>query len=103
MTQSHDKLFKRRREDFWCEQCGAQVAGDGYTNHCPQCLWSKHVDVRPGDRAAECGGLMEPVALVKERLTHRCVRCGYEKNNKTAADDDFDALLRLANRIADGR
>ncbi|MEK7158524.1 MAG: RNHCP domain-containing protein, partial [Patescibacteria group bacterium] len=45
------RTFQRRVEDFTCESCGAQVTGDGYTNHCPQCLVSKHVDVYPGDRA----------------------------------------------------
>ena len=50
--------FTRVVEDFTCGQCGAAVTGDGYTNHCPLCLWSRHVDINPGDRAAECGGLM---------------------------------------------
>lgn len=104
MPRSQDKIFQRRREDFTCEHCGALVHGDGYTNHCPQCLYGKHVDIHPGDRAAECGGLMEPVFLEKEngegKLTHRCVRCGYEKKNKTSVDDDFEALLELSRRVA---
>jgi len=55
------KRFQKRIEDFVCERCGAFVKGTGYTDHCPECLWSKHVDVNPGDREAECGGLMEHV------------------------------------------
>ena len=44
--------FIRREENFVCEVCGAKVKGTGYTNHCPQYLWSKHVDkLIPGDRA----------------------------------------------------
>ncbi|MFA6992594.1 MAG: RNHCP domain-containing protein, partial [Candidatus Gracilibacteria bacterium] len=39
------KRFSRTIEDFVCEKCGAKVKGDGYTNHCPKCLWSKHVDI----------------------------------------------------------
>ncbi|MFZ2299583.1 MAG: RNHCP domain-containing protein [Candidatus Moraniibacteriota bacterium] len=104
MPQSQDKTFQRRKEDFLCGQCGAQVDGDGYTNHCPRCLYSQHVDIHPGDRAAVCGGLMEPVFLEKEsgeeKLTHRCVLCGYEKKNKTAENDDFEALLTLSRHIA---
>jgi hypothetical protein len=92
--------FKRTIEDFTCEKCGAQVKGNGYTNHCPQCLWSKHVDVHPGDREATCEGLMEPVRVVAKKdayiLTHRCVKCGYEKNNESAKEDSIDALIEIA-------
>lgn len=99
------KTFQKRKEDFRCGQCGASVRGDGYTNHCPKCLYSRHVDIHPGDRRAACGGLMEPVLLEKEngeeKLTHRCLSCGYEKKNRTAEDDDFETLLGLARRLAD--
>ncbi|WP_460810237.1 RNHCP domain-containing protein [Microlunatus endophyticus] len=30
-------------------------------------FWSLHVDNRPGDRASDCGGLMEPVRLDRPR------------------------------------
>jgi len=53
--------FKKRKEDFFCENCGENVSGDGFTNHCPKCLWSKHVDVFPGDRKGSCNGLMKPI------------------------------------------
>ncbi|HLL91284.1 MAG TPA: RNHCP domain-containing protein, partial [Tepidisphaeraceae bacterium] len=59
--------FTRQVEDFTCGHCGRSVRGNGYTNHCPGCLWSRHVDVNPGDRAAACGGLMEPVAVASTR------------------------------------
>jgi len=92
--------FQRRREDFVCEVCGLAVQGTGYTNHCPRCLWSKHVDVFPGDRAATCGGLMQPVAVEMRGqqyvLVHRCTRCGAVRRNKVAKADDFEALLRVA-------
>jgi rubrerythrin len=90
--------FSRKVEDFTCEHCGAVVVGNGYTNHCPQCLWSKHVDVTPGDRAADCGYLMEPYVLElvggEFELVHRCLKCGYQKRNKTSPDDDLTAHLR---------
>lgn len=92
--------FIRRIEDFKCEHCGLAVKGNGYTNHCPRCLWSKHVDISPGDRAAKCGGLMEPVAVEGStsayRILHRCQVCGYEKWNQAAPEDDFEQLLNLA-------
>ena len=91
--------FTRTIEDFVCEHCGAQVKGDGYTNHCPECLWSKHVDKNPGDRAADCGGLMAPQYLFikngEQYLIHQCVICGYEKNNRLAKNDNFEAVLNL--------
>ena len=100
MSQS----FQRRVEDFTCAQCGAAVQGDGFTNHCPRCLWSLHVDQQPGDRAADCGGLMEPVAIEgvagDYRLLHHCQECGYEKWNRAAPQDDFEALLALAQKQA---
>ncbi len=94
------RRFQRRVEDFVCEVCGLRVHGTGYTNHCPRCLWSKHVDVHPGDRAAGCHGLMQPVGLEVERgryvIVHRCTRCGLVRRNRAAPEDDFEALLRLA-------
>jgi hypothetical protein len=93
------KRFQRKIEDFTCGECGEEIKGDGYTNHCPHCLWSKHVDINPGDRASDCGGLMEPVSKEIEKdeyvITHRCVECKYEKRNKSAPKDDFDKLLNI--------
>jgi len=96
------KKFQRNKEDFICEKCGREVEGNGYTNHCPACLWSKHVDVNPGDRAEECQGMMEPVALeLKEelfRIIHKCEKCGHEKKNKAVDGDDFNKLVKLSRR-----
>ncbi len=94
------RRFQRTVEDFICKQCGFTVQGTGYTNHCPRCLWSLHVDVRPGDRQAECGGLMAPVAVSGPvghyRILHRCQNCGVEKWNQAAPKDDFEQLLAIA-------
>lgn len=104
MMTTGSKTFQKRAEDFQCEQCGALVTGNGYTNHCPYCLYGKHVDIFPGDRLETCGGLMEPVLYEKargqEKLTHRCLRCGKMKKNKVQAEDSFEALVGLAARLA---
>ena len=54
-------------ESFTCRNCGYPVvpagAGSDHRNHCPNCLCSVHLDIEPGDRASDCGGLMEPVAV----------------------------------------
>ena len=92
------KKFIRCVEDFQCENCGQYVEGDGYTNHCPKCLWSKHVDIDPGDRMSTCGKMMEPIEVVIKQgmhsITHRCV-CGKTILNKVAKNDDFGVLLKL--------
>ena len=94
--------FQRRLEDFVCEHCGCSVTGDGYTNHCPTCLWSKHVDVNPGDRAEPCGGSMEPVALeggpAEYKIVHHCIKCGIERKNIAAEGDEPDALVAIAQK-----
>jgi hypothetical protein len=96
--------FQRTIEDFTCAHCGLKVKGSGYTNHCPKCLWSKHVDINPGDRAEACGGLMEPVGIELKAdeyiLTHQCQKCGVKKKNKTAPEDNFEAIINLAQSIA---
>jgi rubrerythrin len=100
------KRFQRTREDFVCEHCGAGVSGNGYTNHCPQCLWSKHVDKNPGDREEQCRGLMAPVRVEKQgdgyRILHRCVVCGFERYNKNAPNDSFESMLALVRKQGEG-
>ncbi len=92
--------FVRKKEDFTCEHCSKAVIGNGYTNHCPECLYSKHVDVDPGDRLAECGGMMKATHIVYERgewvLTHRCETCGHTKRNKTTTGDNMDVAAAIA-------
>jgi RNHCP domain len=77
--------------------CGEAVTGNGYTNHCPACLWSLHVDVHPGDRAAICRAPMRPVQLLYERgafvVVHECTGCGVRRRNKASPDDDVSQLL----------
>jgi len=93
------KKFQRKIEDFVCVQCGAKVKGTGYTDHCPNCLWSKHVDINPGDRQASCGGDMEPVGVEikgeEKIIYYKCQRCGFEHRVKAAADDNFEVILKL--------
>lgn len=100
-----EKKFKRNTEDFVCEHCGAQVKGDGYTNHCPKCLWSKHVDIHPGDRKSLCGGLMKPAQIEYKRgeytIVHICEKCGHNKRNKVEPDDNFDEVVRISKQFAE--
>lgn len=99
------KVFQKRIEDFACEHCGFLTEGNGYTNHCPRCLYSKHVDVFPGDRLEECGGLMEPISYDKvngrESIVQRCLRCRKTHRNRIQNEDSFEALLELARKRAE--
>ena len=94
------KGFTKTVEDFNCAHCGAVVHGNGYTNHCPQCLWSRHVDNNPGDRAATCGGMMAPITVESDGdkfiITHKCEICGKVKRQITSDDDDMDAIIEIS-------
>ena len=83
-----------------CQKCGYAVEGDGYTNHCPECLWSRHVDINPGDRKGECGGMMAPVQVEVSKgeytIIHKCEKCGFTRRNKAERGDNFDQILQIA-------
>ena len=91
--------FTRRVENFKCRHCGQPVKGNGFTNHCPYCLWSRHVDIDPGDRLEVCRGMMEPIGAEADGneyyITHKCSFCGAKKRNKTTKADDISAISSL--------
>ncbi len=98
------KNFLRKKEDFECQVCGTKVKGDGYTDHCPQCLWGKHVDKNlPGDRESSCRGLMRPEGAVWEkgqyRIFYRCESCGHGFWVREGKEDKREELERLTGRI----
>ena len=110
MTQRKN-FVGRTNHGFVCEHCGFSVLPlkeGGFRNHCPRCLWSKHVDLVPGDRLSSCGGLMVPVALESDAkrgwmIVHQCIRCGFRRRNRTALDDprqpdEFEAMLEIVER-----
>lgn len=90
---------------FICKHCGKLVeyrdAGSVHRNHCPFCLFSIHLDDIPGDRAAGCGGVMEPIGVWVRKngewaIIHRCMRCGHLSSNCIAADDNPVKLMSIA-------
>ena len=94
---------------FICAHCGGFVPeaafGTGQRNHCPHCLWSLHVDIKPGDRRSLCASQMEPVAVWvadagEWRLIHRCAGCGVLKPNRIAGDDSDDAIDAIVAKLA---
>jgi hypothetical protein len=96
------KNFVRKKEDFSCGNCGLKVKGSGYTNHCPNCLYSKHVDLNiPGDRKNSCGGLMKPIGVEKKGenyiILHQCLKCKEVKKNKAGKNDNFNSIIKISN------
>ena len=102
-----------RDSDFLCLYCRQPVnfnplwSGVNNRNHCPHCLWSRHLDlIRAGDRLSACKALMMPVGLAVKRtrkkygkvrqgelmVIHLCVVCGKASINRIAADDDSEIL-----------
>ena len=97
---------RTRQTSFRCGYCRLDVSmdalGTAHRNHCPNCLWSRHLDDdTPGDRDARCGALMEPIAITVRGdgewvLVHRCRSCDELHLNRSAGDDNPLILLRLA-------
>ena len=107
---TRDRLHSGSRvetEGFRCLSCSQYVlreplvSGVINRNHCPFCLWSRHLDWRkPGDRMSACKGKMQPVGLAQKQkrnkyspqigelmLIHRCKDCCQVSANRIAADD----------------
>lgn len=101
---------------FRCVFCTKRVAvgkriGTKHRNHCPDCLWSKHVDwKKAGDRKAKCGAGMRPIGLTfKEEgrdkwgrkkqgelmVIQKCEGCGKISINRIAADDETSVIEKV--------
>ncbi|MCI8347132.1 MAG: RNHCP domain-containing protein [Bacilli bacterium] len=96
------KTFNEIDESFTCEKCGFHVERLGYScrDHCPNCLYSKHVDKNPGDRKNKCQGLLKPIGMEKFKDTYKivylCEKCGKGHKNIMAKDDNMHVLINLS-------
>lgn len=102
----HDKNT-RAKGGFTCVHCKCAVPyqsfGTRQRNHCPACLWSRHVDDKVGDRRSPCAQPMEPISIASRAdgewsIVHKCVGCGQLRTNRIAGDDDEIVLLSLVLR-----
>lgn len=95
-------MFKKTPEDFTCLVCGEKVTGTGFTDHCPKCLYSLHVDINPGDRKAKCQGLMEPIGASLQndewKIFYKCQKCGFGHFNKVSDSDNMKLIIKLSSR-----
>ena len=93
---------------FTCIQCGFNTPPLGVTSrdHCPRCLTSLHVDVVPGDRKSNCGGVLQPVQVDQShgdwKIGYICNACGKTSWCKAVLHgeepDDWEALMRIAGK-----
>lgn len=102
-------------DGFLCKQCNAFVSSASFLsgvqnrNHCPYCLWSRHLDLyEAGDRLSACKAPMKPIALTVKAtrnkygsgrgelmLIHLCIECGRLSLNRIAADDDPQKIFSV--------
>lgn len=106
-NELQNKRFSKNDGGFICVHCGKEVLPLKYTsrNHCPFCLWSRHLDINPGDRASDCGGELEPISASPDAkkgyiITHKCVKCGAIRRNKACTEakvqpDDIKKIIAL--------
>ncbi len=112
------RMHGLEQNGFKCIHCHVFVSsepalsGVQNRNHCPYCLWSRHLDLeRPGDRLAACKEKMKPAGLALKRtrkkygpqvgelmLIHQCLECGKISINRIAADDVASTLFELFER-----
>lgn len=85
--------------------------GTRHRNHCPFCLWSKHLDSeKPGNRKSPCQAEMKPIGLTFKRegidkygkpkqgelmLIHQCNGCNKIAINRIAGDDNPEMILEV--------
>lgn len=98
------KKFNELDEEFICENCHKHVDRLNYSSrdHCNYCLYSKHVDINPGDRLNECRGLLKPIGIEKHKDTfkiiYRCEKCRKMHKNIMARDDNMDIIIEISKK-----
>ncbi len=98
------KKFINNDESFICSNCKKYVEKLNYTSrdHCPYCLYSKHVDINPGDRLNTCKGLLIPIDIEPfkgtYKIIYKCEKCGTIHKNIIATDDNMDKIIELSTK-----
>ena len=98
------KQFTRNDESFICENCKSKINKLNYTSrdHCPNCLYSKHVDIFPGDRQNPCQGLLKPIDIEKFKdtfkIVYECEKCKEKHKNIIAKDDNMETIIELSKK-----
>ena len=96
------KRFNEIDESFICENCNKLVDPLVYSSrdHCPYCLYSKHVDINPGDRKNNCKGLLKPIEIEKfkdtYKIIYKCTKCNQIHKNIVAKDDNIEEIIKIS-------
>jgi hypothetical protein len=119
MILNEEKMKAKKKLGYFCENCDSwvnkdQFIGTHFRNHCPFCLYSKHLDAKEsGDRNSSCHGLMEPVGLTFKHegldkynrprqgelmLVHHCSVCHDFSINRLSADDEAEMVMFIFNK-----
>ncbi len=101
-------MFVKNDESFICENCNKKVEKLEYTSrdHCNHCLYSKHLDITPGDRSNECKGALKPFNIEvsnkidSEVIVYKCLKCGSIVRNIVARDDDKNNIYKIVENFA---
>ena len=99
------KQFTKLDEEFICENCKQKIEKLNYTtrDHCNHCLYSKHLDINPGDRQNTCKGLLKPIGIEKFKNTYKiiykCEKCNKIHKNIMANDDNMDIIIELSKNV----
>lgn len=95
--------FTEIDEEFVCEHCGKKVDKLNYScrDHCPYCLYAKHVDKNPGDRLETCHGMLEPIGIENNPkkgfvIIYKCQKCKMIRKNIAAKDDNMKLIIKLS-------
>ena len=107
---------EEKNKGFICINCKKWVPVSKYDqtvnrNHCPHCLWSKHVDSEvAGDRMSFCNSGMKPIGLTSKTpridkwgmsvkgeimLIHECIKCGKISINRIHAQDNVGEIMNV--------
>lgn len=106
-------VLRQIEDGFLCNHCNNYVSATWFLsgvknrNHCPYCLWSRHLDLyNAGDRLSACKSLMQPIGLTIKltrkkfgpgrgelMLIHACEECHALSINRIAADDDLQRII----------
>ena len=99
------KRFNMIDDNFICDNCGKNITKLNYTarDHCNYCLYSKHVDILPGDRKNTCQGMLKPIGIEKFKDTfkiiYQCEKCHTIHKNIMANDDNMDLIIELSKNL----
>jgi DNA-directed RNA polymerase subunit RPC12/RpoP len=99
------KKFFKKDEGFICLNCGKKVSKLNYTarDHCNFCLYSRHVDIMPGDRRNTCLGLLKPIGIEKYKDSYKiiyvCAKCKEMHKNIVADDDNYDKIIEISKNV----